>query len=116
MLPGTFPSAQLSSSHMESIDLTIDHIAGAEYCEKTQFCAGLSQHERGENYKIETVFLQDFIANQSWTTLVLVNIKTNQIEDSDPLELDLCCPQQPSIPRIRLGRREVPMQVRLLSP
>ena len=85
---------------------------GAEICQTIDFCAGLSQNERGDIFLLETVFFQDYVKDENWTTVVLLSAKDNQLKDEDPLNLDLCCPEQPKIPFIKLGRREVPMQVR----
>lgn len=88
---------------------------GAEICEKLDYCAGLSQNIHGQIIKLESIFLQNFTRDENWTTVALLSARSNQWEDTDQLAADLCCPEQPKIPKINIGRQEVPMEVRLIK-
>ena len=85
---------------------------GLDLCEKINHCVGLSQ--RGtELYYIEGVNLQDIVPGENWTSVLSLNKYPHMWEDFDHLEsLNLCCPEQPPIPLIKMGRQEVPDEVK----
>ena len=111
-MPGMFKQTEEKMQNHQGLNLKAKPHAGAQLCKSLDFCAGLSQNKIGYIYKLETVFFQDYIKDQNWTSVILLSSKTNQLKDNDSLDLDLCCPEQPRVPFINIGRREVPMQVR----
>ena len=110
-LPGRFSHKSEIMQVRTSLDLRKSPEQGAEVCEKLELCVGLSQDTMGHIIRLESIFLQNYTKDENWTTVALLSAKTNQWEDRDQLDLDLCCPEQPKIPLIRIGRQEVPMQV-----
>ena len=110
-LPGRFSDASEKMHENHTLDLRKYPEHGAKLCDKLDFCVGLSQHMMGNIMKLETILLPNFIKDENWTSVLSVSAKTNQWEDTDQLDLDLCCPEQPKIPVIKIGRQEVPMQV-----
>ena len=110
-LAGMFSGAneQMHENHTLNLRKYPEH--GAKICDKLDLCVGLSQNMMGDIMKLETIFLPNFIKDENWTSVLSVSAKSNQWEDTDQLDLDLCCPEQPKIPFIKIGRQEVPMQV-----
>ena len=110
-LPGRFSHGSEEINGNPSLDLRMSPELGAEFCEKLDFCIGLSQNMMGDLVMLEIIFLQNFTKDENWTSVALLSGKSNQWEDTDQADLDLCCPEQPNIPLIKIGRQEVPMQV-----
>jgi hypothetical protein len=110
-LPGRFSDASEKMHENQTLDLRKYPEHGATLCDNIDYCVGLSQHIMGDIMKLETIFLPNFVKDENWTSVLSVSAKPNQWEDTDQLDLDLCCPEQPKIPFIKIGRQEVPMQV-----
>ena len=80
-------------------------------CENLEFCVGLSKKANGKIAKLETIWLQKFVKDDNWTSILSLNAPTTQWEDTNHLKLDLCCRDETPIPEVELGRVQVPMDV-----
>ena len=97
-----------------------------EICINSPYCEAISKDDQNSFFQYEKILTERFINDTAWTTVLPLNLALlkNKIKSGfifcrvsqkwfflHYVDIDLCCPETEEIKNIKIGRREVIVQV-----
>ena len=96
-----------------------------EICVKSPYCEAISKDDQNSFFQYEKILMERFINDTEWTTVLpfnlvllknkrrsgFINFQFHPLQIFPPLDIDLCCPETEEIKNLKIGRREVIVQV-----
>ena len=96
-----------------------------DICINSPYCEGISKDEQNSYFQYENILTERFINDTEWTTVLPLNLALLKNKRKSGfifcfkqkwfflryVDIDLCCPETEEIKNIKIGRREVIVQV-----